>query len=77
MNSSWLFSHTYGSNFTFKIIEVYNDAISQASAVNFGQEVNKNIDDMNISYDEKKMLKEETGAYILIYFLKIIRMNLE
>ena len=67
MNSSWLFSHTYGSNFTFKIIEVYNDAISQASAVNFGQEVNKNIDDMNISYDEKKMLKEEWSLYFNLF----------
>ena len=32
MESTWLFSHTYGSDFTFKVIEVYPNAIAQASA---------------------------------------------
>ena len=32
MASTWLFSHTYGSDFTFKVIEVYPNIIAQASA---------------------------------------------
>ncbi|MBL6649263.1 MAG: hypothetical protein ISP56_03270 [Flavobacteriaceae bacterium] len=67
MNSSWLFSHTYGSNFTFKIIEVYENSISQASSTDFAQEVNKNIDNMDISYDEKKMLKDEWRLYFGLF----------
>ena len=67
MTSNWLFSHTYGSNFTFKIIEVYPDAISQVSAVNYGAEVNKNIDAMDISYDEKKIHKDEWRTYFSMF----------
>jgi len=67
MESTWLFSHTYGSDFTFKVIEVYPDVMAQASAVNYGAEVSKNIDAMTISYDEKKMLKDEWSIYFQLY----------
>ena len=67
MESTWLFSHTYGSDFTFKVIEVYPDILAQASAVNYGTEVSKNIDAMGISYDEKKMLKDEWSTYFQLF----------
>ena len=67
MSSSWLFSHTYGSDFTFKVIEVYPDIISQACAVNYGLEVNNNIDAMDISHDEKKILKSEWSTYFRMF----------
>ena len=52
---------------TFKVIEVYPNIIAQASAVNYGVEVNKNIDNMDISYDEKKMLKDEWSTYFQLF----------
>ena len=67
MESTWLFSHTYGSDFTFKVIEVYPDVLAQASAVNYGTEVSKNIDAMDISYDNKKMLKDEWSTYFQLF----------
>jgi len=67
MESTWLFAHTYGSDYTFKIIEVYPNIIAQASAVNYGGEVNKNIDAMDISYDDKKMLKDEWSTYFQLF----------
>ena len=67
MASTWLFSHTYGSDFTFKVIEVYPNIIAPASAVNYGVEVNKNIDNMDISYDVKKMLKDEWSTYFQLF----------
>ena len=67
MESTWLFSHTYGSDFTFKVIEVYPNVLAQASAVNYGAEVSRNIDAMGISYDEKKMLKEEWSTYFQLF----------
>ena len=67
MVSTWLFAHTYGSDFTFKVIDVFSNIVAQASAVNYGAEVYKNIDIMDISYDEKKMLKDEWSTYFQLY----------
>ena len=53
--STWLFTHTYGSDFTFRLL-TFPDVVAQASAVNPRDEVFKNIEWMP-QMRKKKIVK--------------------
>lgn len=65
--STWLFTHTYGSDFTFQVIETFPDVVAQASAVNPKDEVFKNIDAMDATDEEKENLKKGWGKYLRLF----------
>jgi len=66
IKSDWLFAHTFGSNFTFMIVDVYETVADQV-ADNGLAVMSENIKNMNLSEEEQVLMSKEFQKYFNLY----------
>ena len=66
VKSEWLLAHTFGSNFTFMTVDVYETIEDKASDDPL-ETMSENIKNMNLSEEEQALLTKEFQKYFNLY----------